>query len=120
MITRYRYFFIVWLVIILAGSATAFRAQKSIVLDDALYSEIRFAALLTAKNPSGQSEIAFKASAERYWSCHPDVAAHPNFGRNGPLAYHGAREHFDRHGKREGRVWPHPKGSCASGKSSAK
>jgi hypothetical protein len=120
MIVRYRYFFIVWQVIILAGAATAFRAHKSIVLDDDLYSERRFTALLTAKNSSGQSATAFKASAERYWICHPDVAAHRFFGRNGPLAFHGAREHFDRHGKREGRVWPDPKGSCSGGKPGAK
>ena len=44
--------------------------------------------------------------AESYWSRYADVAADIFFGREGSLGVWGAREHFDRHGRREGRSWP--------------
>jgi len=47
-----------------------------------------------------------KIIATSYWSHYTDVAADPFFGREGRLGIWGAREHFKRHGKREGRVWP--------------
>lgn len=43
--------------------------------------------------------------AETYWDLNPDVAAHPYFGSAGALGIFGAREHYDRHGRREGRRW---------------
>ncbi len=44
--------------------------------------------------------------AEIYWTRYPDVAQDSNFGRSGKLGSWGAREHFKRHGAREGRIWP--------------
>lgn len=46
-----------------------------------------------------------KILAEAYWQRYPDVAADDFFGREGALGVHGPREHFDRHGRTEGRVW---------------
>lgn len=43
--------------------------------------------------------------AEAYWRRNPDVAADPFFGTNGALGTFGAREHYDRHGRLEGRRW---------------
>ncbi len=43
--------------------------------------------------------------AEAYWNRYPDVANNRYFGRDGAMGVGGAREHYNRHGKREGRVW---------------
>ncbi|MGE4218833.1 MAG: hypothetical protein AB7G39_05240 [Alphaproteobacteria bacterium] len=43
--------------------------------------------------------------AERYWQRYPDIAADPYFGRAGPAGPRGARDHYDKHGRREGRIW---------------
>ena len=43
--------------------------------------------------------------AEIYWQRYPDVANDGFFGRNGQMGVFGAREHFERHGRREGRIW---------------
>jgi hypothetical protein len=45
------------------------------------------------------------ALAEAYWLRNQDVAANSVFGRSGQLGIHGAREHYNQHGQREGRVW---------------
>ncbi len=47
-----------------------------------------------------------QALADLYWLRYPDVAGDWYFGKNGKLGLWGAREHFKRHGKREGRNWP--------------
>ena len=47
-----------------------------------------------------------RALAEIYWARYADVAVDPFFGRAGSLGIWGAREHFNRYGKREGRRWP--------------
>lgn len=46
-----------------------------------------------------------RAVAEAYWQRNPDVAADAFFGRDGALGLFGAREHYDRHGRAEGRRW---------------
>ena len=46
-----------------------------------------------------------QAFAEAYWRRNPDVAENTFFGENGALGLFGAREHFDRHGRSEGRRW---------------
>lgn len=43
--------------------------------------------------------------AEAYWNRYPDVAANAIFGRNSRLGIGGAREHYNLHGRKEGRVW---------------
>lgn len=43
--------------------------------------------------------------AQAYWARNPDVAASSFFGVNGALGIFGAREHYDRHGRLEGRKW---------------
>jgi len=48
------------------------------------------------------------ALAEAYWSRYPDVAVDAYFGRHGQLGPEGAHEHYQRHGRREGRVWGLP------------
>ncbi len=47
-----------------------------------------------------------KALAQAYWRRYGDVRADPYFGENGQLGVVGAREHYKRHGRREGRIWP--------------
>ena len=56
----------------------------------------------TGKRPEEKE----RALAEIYWNRNADVAVDPFFGREGSLGIWGAREHFSRHGKREGRRWP--------------
>lgn len=46
-----------------------------------------------------------RSVAEAYWRRNPDVAADAFFGVNGALGIFGAREHYDRHGRGEGRQW---------------
>jgi len=45
------------------------------------------------------------ALAEAYWRRYGDVAADPVVGRDGAMGVFGAREHYDRHGRRENRIW---------------
>jgi hypothetical protein len=45
------------------------------------------------------------ALAEVYWRRYGDVAADPIVGQNGALGVFGAREHYNRHGRRENRIW---------------
>ncbi len=50
-------------------------------------------------------DAAERILAELYWQRYPDVAESPVFGRQGRLGIQGAREHYQRHGRHEGRVW---------------
>lgn len=43
--------------------------------------------------------------AGAYWRRYPDVAQNPYFGEGGLLGVFGAREHFERAGRAEGRRW---------------
>lgn len=43
--------------------------------------------------------------AEVYWTRYPDVAADPHYGRTSRLGVSGAREHYNQHGRKEGRIW---------------
>lgn len=43
--------------------------------------------------------------ARAYWERNPDVADDPFFGETGVLGVFGARTHYDRHGRKEGRTW---------------
>lgn len=46
-----------------------------------------------------------RALAEAYWQRNLDVAGDGFFGIDGALGIFGAREHYDRHGRLEGRRW---------------
>lgn len=47
-----------------------------------------------------------RALADAYWSTYPSVGNDPYYGRIGQMGIHGARAHYERHGKRSGWVWP--------------
>jgi hypothetical protein len=53
----------------------------------------------------GRDDAAERRLAERYWQRYPDIAANGHFGRQGSFGIHGAREHYQRHGRHEGRLW---------------
>ncbi len=59
--------------------------------------------ILADRAPDMEGE---EALAEAYWQHYPDVGADPFFGRDGEMGVHGAREHYQMHGRREGRQWP--------------
>ena len=56
-----------------------------------------------AVNPRDTAKT--RALAEAYWTRNRDVADDAIFGRAGSMGVFGAREHYTRHGKREGRRW---------------
>lgn len=43
--------------------------------------------------------------AEAYWRRYRDVAQDSYYGRQGPMGIFGAREHYQQHGRREGRIF---------------
>ena len=82
----------------------AFGAWDSPLIDRARRSQVEF---LSRFAQTGQLDEGREAElAASYWSQYSDVAADSFFGREGRLGVWGAREHYKRHGKREGRVWP--------------
>ncbi len=48
---------------------------------------------------------AERALAEAYWTRNTDVAGDAYYGRNGKLGLAGARAHYERYGRAEGRKW---------------
>ncbi|MEP4379725.1 MAG: hypothetical protein ABJ215_00825 [Alphaproteobacteria bacterium] len=50
-------------------------------------------------------QVREKVLAEAYWRRNPDVAADDVYGAASTLGVFGAREHFNRHGRVEGRKW---------------
>ncbi len=81
-------------------------------------------ALAAARSPAGNSALAERDRelrtlsagvnidmageeqlARAYWARYPDVAADKVYGAGGRLGIMGAREHYAKHGRREGRVW---------------
>ena len=90
--------------ITLALMAYAIGAWDSPLLDRERRAQRDFVsryALMVARD-----ETVERGLAERYWAQYADVAADASFGRNGSFGVWGAREHFNRHGRREGRHWP--------------
>ncbi len=55
---------------------------------------------------AARDETVERGLAKGYWAQYADVAADASFGRNGSFGVWGAREHFNRYGRREGRHWP--------------
>jgi hypothetical protein len=52
-------------------------------------------------NPEYQAE---KDLAEAYWHRYPDVKQSEYWGPEGPLGIHGPRDHYEQHGRKEGRI----------------
>lgn len=46
-----------------------------------------------------------KLLAESYWQRYKDVRRDRYWGRNGPMGIWGARDHYQQHGRREGRIF---------------
>lgn len=63
---------------------------------------------------SSAGQACERRLAALYWQANPDVSESAYFGRTGRLGMFGAREHFDRHGRREGRPWPKAETHCAT------
>lgn len=73
------------------------------VIDDVLAQE---RVVLNKHARSDQVDLVRETGfAQAYWARNPDVAASSFFGVNGALGTFGAREHYDRHGRLEGRRW---------------
>jgi hypothetical protein len=76
---------------------------RSPVIDDVLAQE----RVVLNKHARGDQVDMIRETrfAQAYWSRNSDVAAHAFFGAKGALGIFGAREHYDRHGRLEGRHW---------------
>lgn len=65
--------------------------------------EIRFLSGYLEKNkPDLQEE---RDLAESYWLRYHDVREDPHWGENGPMGIWGPRNHYEMHGRREGRIF---------------
>jgi hypothetical protein len=91
-------------VFILACAIWLYGASHSPVLDARLAAEeIYQRAALSRGRPVDAAEE--RALADAYWQRYPDVAKDAVFGESGRFGIFGAREHYERHGRREGRRW---------------
>jgi hypothetical protein len=91
-------------VFILACAIWLYGASHSAVLDAGLAAEeIYQRAALSRGRPVDAAEERVLAGA--YWQRNPDVANDTVFGEQGRFGIFGAREHYERHGRREGRQW---------------
>lgn len=87
---------------IVALAVYGWRAAHSPMLDEALAEEQRYRRATAAGAAIGAEDSRL---AERYWQRYPDIAGDAYFGRSGPGGPSGARDHYERHGRREGRIW---------------
>ena len=93
-----------WLVPVLALVLYGQAARHSPAFDSDQRLRLAFLKQTAAEHaaaPDGQERVL----AEAYWQRYPDIAAHPYFGTHGQLGIPGAREHYQQHGRREGRLW---------------
>lgn len=99
---------------LLAGiwCAIALALWDSVYLDKSRYVEALYSARLEMSAQAENQNSFNKNVAEAYWHCYPDVAQDSYFGQSGPLGILGAREHYERHGRREGRIWPLKASEC--------
>ncbi len=93
-------FFLCLFVFTLAISTETLVGSRNIL------NNLKFSNEILASAKSAEEMAAIRLQSQRYWDCQPDVAADRFFGRNGPMGFLGAYEHYQRHGKREGRYWP--------------
>lgn len=82
----------------------AYGAFTSTLFDQRLAGEHAF--LVTASQMPDMDAAEMRRQAEAYWGRYRDVANDAHFGRNGELGLYGARTHYLRHGRYEGRTWP--------------
>ena len=78
------------------------RARQKAYIDEVLGKSPRQPAPPEAPVAAPSGEPAF---ARAYWTRYPDVGADPYYGANGELGLPGARAHYNRHGRFEGRRW---------------
>ncbi len=78
------------------------RARQKAYIDEVLGKSLRQPAPPEAPVAAPSEEPAF---ARAYWTRYPDVGADPYYGANGELGRRGARQHYNRHGRFEGRRW---------------
>jgi len=93
-----------WLVYGLCLAVFFFHVWQSEIL-----SPVQRESMLFVTQTAKQVGIPMRAlcdSAELYWNQYPDVAKDDFFGRSGQAGCGGAYEHWTRHGRQEGRVWP--------------
>jgi hypothetical protein len=90
-------------VVLVAWAVYAYGAFHSPVLDRELAERKAYLNQIAREARADLGEE--RRLAEAYWARYPDVANDRNFGRASAMGLAGAREHFNRHGKREGRVW---------------
>jgi len=91
---------IIALIVVVAitiGGGSYYRQQNRAAWDADVLSELR------ASYPDQKQETAL---AKIYWSKHPNVMSDAYFGKDGRLGIYGARQHFRKHGKNEGKNWP--------------
>ena len=62
--------------------------------------------LMTASRMPEVDAEEVRRQAEAYWNRYKDIAADAHFGRNGALGIYGARAHYQKHGRYEGRTRP--------------
>lgn len=89
---------------ILSLGAYAYGAFTSTLFDESLADKRAF--LMTASRASEGDPAEMRRQAEAYWDAYPGVARDEAFGRNGKFGLYGARTHYLRHGRYEGRTWP--------------
>ena len=78
-------------------------AQDSVLLhNDRMQEQSFIADILIKRAPDYHRE---KALAEAYWARYPDVRKHRMWGQGGVMGIKGPRDHYELHGKKEGRVW---------------
>lgn len=99
-----RWFWLVTTVIFgLALLAYAWQASGTKLLSRAQGDRDRYLAEVVLENTADHR--ALQARARDYWQRNPDVAGDAYYGNDGPLGVLGARQHYEDHGRREGRQW---------------
>ncbi len=89
---------------LLSLGAYGYGAFTSSLLDRGLAGKRAY--LMTVSRMPEMDIAEVRRQAEAYWDRYPNVANNWHFGRNGELGIYGARTHYLRHGRYEGRVWP--------------
>ncbi len=89
---------------LLSLGAYAYGAVTSSLFNPDLAGERTF--LMTVSRMSEIDVAEMRRQAEAYWTRYKDVGRNEHFGRNGELGLYGARTHYLRHGRYEGRQWP--------------
>ena len=82
----------------------AYGAFTSTLLDPGLADERAY--LMTASRMPEEDIAEVRRRAEAYWNRYKNVGADAHYGRNGALGIYGARAHYQKHGRYEGRIWP--------------